>query len=66
MYFLDKMVSAKNAIPGQVQKMFNREYGMKVGYNAKTNMLYYAGEVETDYTRVSESAKGNNTERTTR
>ncbi len=31
-------------IPDKVQKMFNREYGIKVGYNAKTKMLYYAGE----------------------
>lgn len=26
--------------------MFNQEYGIKVGYNAKTKMLYYAGEVD--------------------
>ncbi|MEO6720119.1 MAG: hypothetical protein ABIN67_07120 [Ferruginibacter sp.] len=43
-------------LPDKVQKMFNSEYGIKVGYNSKTNMLYYDGEVETD-NKVSPTAK---------
>jgi hypothetical protein len=45
-----------NVIPDKVQTMFNSEYGIKVGYNSKTNMLYYDGEVETD-NKVSPTAK---------
>ncbi|MCP9751020.1 hypothetical protein EGI32_08555 [Ferruginibacter sp. HRS2-29] len=45
-----------NAIPDLVQKMYNKEYGIKVGYNAKTQMLYYDGDVETDE-KVSQSAR---------
>jgi len=55
-YFLDKNGHRSNAIPEAVQKMFNSEYGISVGYNSKTGMLYYTGEVETENT-VSESAK---------
>src|SRR5690606_37882391 len=40
----------------RVQKMFNEEYGIKVGYNSKTKMLYYDGEVET-VNNVSSKAK---------
>lgn len=29
-----------NYVPDQVQQMFNSEYGISVGYNAETNMLY--------------------------
>jgi len=45
-----------DVIPDKVQKMFNSEYGIKVGYNSKTNMLYYGGEVETNI-KVSPTAK---------
>jgi YD repeat-containing protein len=45
-----------DVIPDKVQKMFNSEYGIKVGFNSKTSMLYYDGEVETD-NKVSPTAK---------
>ena len=44
-------------IPDKVQQMFNKEYGIKVGYNAETQMLYYDGEIETS-NKVSPTAKG--------
>lgn len=55
-HFLDKKGNETGVIPQQVQSMFNSEYGIKVGYNSKTGMLYYDGEVETE-NKVSESAK---------
>ena len=55
-FFYDKDGNIVNNIPQLVQKMFNEEYGIRVGYNSKTNMLYYVGEVETDL-QVSSSAK---------
>lgn len=55
-FFYDKERRKLNTIPEVVQKMFNDEYGVKVGYNSETNMLYYVGETETSNT-VSESAK---------
>lgn len=35
--------------------MFNEEFGIKVGYNADTNMLYYEGDYKSDLSQ-SESA----------
>ena len=55
--FYNKDNKRLNNIPKVVQKMFNDEYGIKVGYNSKTGMLYYDGEVDTNQ-EVSESAKG--------
>lgn len=40
-HFLDKKGNEMSTIPDQVQTMFNSEYGIKVGYNSKTGMLYY-------------------------
>src|SRR5690606_25773383 len=31
-------------VPEEVQKIFNTEFGIKVGYNSVTNMLYYLEE----------------------
>lgn len=45
-----------NSVPNVVQKMFNTEYGVKVGYNSKTEMLYYDGEINTSE-QVSPTAK---------
>jgi hypothetical protein len=46
----------QNNIPDKVQQMFNQEYGIQVGYNSKTHMLYYNGDVKTDK-KVSQSAR---------
>ncbi|PKP17594.1 MAG: hypothetical protein CVU05_15280, partial [Bacteroidetes bacterium HGW-Bacteroidetes-21] len=54
--FYDKKGNKMNSIPEGVQKQWNNEYGVKVGYNPKTEMLYYDGEVETNLV-VSKSAK---------
>jgi len=54
--FFDRDGNRLKSVPKAIQNMFNSEYGISVGYNAKTSMLYYEGEVETD-NEVSESAK---------
>lgn len=54
--FYDVNKEKLNFVPNRVQKMFNEEYGIKVGYNSKTKMLYYDGEVET-VNNVSSKAK---------
>ena len=54
--FFDAEKMKQNFIPNRVQKMFNTEYGIKVGYNSKTKSLYYDGEIET-VNKVSEKAK---------
>jgi RHS repeat-associated protein len=56
-YFYNKKGKESSTIPKAVQKMFNDEFGIKVGYNAKTNMLYYDGNVDSDLSQ-SESATG--------
>ena len=56
-YFYDKHGKAMKSVPSAVQKMFNEEFGISVGYNSETNMLYYEGEVESDLSQ-SESATG--------
>jgi RHS repeat-associated protein len=33
-----------SSVPVEVQEMFNSEFGIKVGYNSKTGMMYYAGD----------------------
>ncbi len=55
-YFFDKNGNQLTTVPDAVQQMFNSEYGISVGYNSETGMMYYSGEVETENT-VSESAK---------
>jgi len=55
-YFYDEEGNRINSVPEKVQKMFNDEYGIKVGYNSKTGMLYFDSEVKTDQ-KVSETAK---------
>lgn len=37
----------RHKIPSKVQSMFNNEYGIKVGYNKETQMLFYEGDFET-------------------
>ncbi len=54
--FKDKSGKELDHVPDKVQKMYNKEYGIEVGYNAKTKMMYYVGEVKTDL-KVSEKAK---------
>lgn len=54
--FKDEKGNETNVIPDQLQKSFNDEYGIKIGYNAETKMLYYDGETKTDK-KISESAK---------
>ncbi len=45
-----------NVIPAEVQKMYNDEYGIKVGYDAKKGLLYKESDVKTDNV-VSPTAK---------
>ncbi len=54
--FLDQDGNKLSKVPLVVQRMFNREYGIKVGYNSDTEMLYYDGETKTD-NKVSKRAK---------
>jgi len=56
-YFYNKEGKRTNSIPSVVQKMFNEEFGISVGYNAGTNMLYYEGDYESNLSQ-SESATG--------
>ena len=56
MKFFDVNKKKLDFIPKRVQKMFNTEYGIKVGYNEKTSMVYYEGEIET-VNKVSGKAK---------
>lgn len=37
--------------------MFNEEFGIKIGYNSETNMLYFDGEVDSELSQ-SEDATG--------
>ena len=54
--FENELGVAMTTVPDVVQQMFNKEYGIEVGYDAKTEMLYKVGNVATDNT-VSKSAK---------
>jgi len=54
--FTDANGNKLNAIPAELQEHFEKEYGVKLAYNSKTEMLYYAGEGETDL-KISPSAK---------
>lgn len=56
--FYDKEGKRVNKIPKAVQKMFNDEFGIKVGYNSKTSMLYYGGSVDS---KLSQSKTATNT-----
>ncbi len=56
-YFYDKEGNRTNNIPKAVQKMFNEEFGINVGYNSETSMLYFDGEVDSELSQ-SESATG--------
>lgn len=67
-FYQPKSERRSNTIPDAVQKMFNEEFGITVGYNAKTSMLYYAGEYEsglsqseTATSRLSDALKDTNT-----
>src|SRR5690606_3343203 len=44
-------------VPDEVQKMFNTEFGIKVGYNSVTNMLYYLEEYKS---KLSQSSTATN------
>ena len=54
-YFYNKEGKRTNSIPSVVQKMFNEEFGISVGYNADTDMLYYTGDYNSDLSQ-SETA----------
>ncbi len=56
-HFFDKDGKRLNSVPKNVQKMFNEEFGISVGYNSDTNMLYLEGEIDSDLSQ-SESATG--------
>jgi len=56
-FFKDKDGNRLNNVPDVVQKMFQDEFGISVGYNAETNMLYLDGEVDSELSQ-SESATG--------
>jgi RHS repeat-associated protein len=47
-YFHDKDGNLQNSVPSEIQQMFLNEYGINVGYNAETHMLYDAGGGQTD------------------
>ncbi|HOY19142.1 MAG TPA: DUF6443 domain-containing protein [Haliscomenobacter sp.] len=49
-FFYNQEGTQVNDVPEVVQQMFNSEYGISVAYNAKTNMLYQSGKVETKNT----------------
>lgn len=59
-YFLDKkndlQANFQKEIPDAVQKMFNNEYGIEIGYNSETQMLYFKGDATTD-NKVSQTAR---------
>lgn len=46
--FRDKDGNCTEQIPEQIQETFNKEYGIKLGYDADCGQLYYAGDVSTD------------------
>ena len=58
--FRDAQGKKLDYIPESVQQEFNKEYGIKIAYNAETEMLYYDGESNPlgTYADISESAKG--------
>jgi len=56
--FYDQDGKALKSIPSAIQKMFNNEFGIKVGYNAKTNMLYYAGEHDSELSQSESATNG--------
>ncbi|WP_264536422.1 DUF6443 domain-containing protein [Flavobacterium sp. N1736] len=51
--FYDIEGNRNKKIPKAVQKMFNEEFGIQIGYNADTEMLYFVGSVESE---LSQSA----------
>lgn len=53
--FYDKQGKQTNQIPAIVQKKYNEEYGISLGYNAETKMLYKTGTVSTNQ-KVSATA----------
>ena len=54
--FYDTKGNQTNTIPDAVQKMYNEEYGITVGYDADKGLLYKSGDFETENT-VSPTAK---------
>jgi len=47
-FFYDQEGIQQNTIPSQVHNMFANEYGISVGYDSETNMLYQTGYLETE------------------
>jgi RHS repeat-associated protein len=54
--FYDETGNKLDVVPDRVQEMYNNEYGISVGYNAKTGMMFKTGEV-TPCGPISSSAK---------
>jgi len=54
--FYDEEGNQTDQIPSEVQATFNNEYGIVVGYNTDTKMLYQTGECDPGQA-ISESAK---------
>ncbi len=53
----DEEGNETNIIPQELQEMFNSEYGIVVGYNSDTKMLYQVDECDPDQ-NISMTAKG--------
>jgi len=51
--------SYSKGIPDKVQSMYNQEYGITVGYNSETGMLYKTGDFETENKNFTNSKKNN-------
>jgi RHS repeat-associated protein len=58
--FLDQnnnlFANFQKEVPALIQKMFNEEYGVTVGYNSETGMLYMTGNFETT-NKISPTAR---------
>lgn len=56
-HFKDKDGNRLTSVPKAVQQMFQDEFGITVGYNAETSMLYLDGEYDSELSQ-SEDATG--------
>ena len=56
-HFKDKDGNKLSNVPDAVQKMFQNEFGITVGYNSETSMLYLSGEYDSELSQ-SEDATG--------
>ncbi len=54
--FYDEQGQQVYEIPQKLHKAFNEEYGIKIGYDKENEMLYYEGDCEPAYEKVSPTA----------